>query len=191
MPAIRKISRILLLCILTLLFKNSLVESASIVHIDIFNVEKKLVLNATLKGGLSEDIIEAIKSGVPVAITYTVVLKTKTPFFLDKKIVMRNLKRSVEFDTLKEEYRLTKVNGKKSNIRITSDFDEVLKAMTRLESIPLISTQKLNKDKRYYAMVKAQLNSKRSWFPFNYILFFMPFLNFDTSWEDSSPFSFK
>ncbi len=191
MPAIRKISRILLLCILTLLFKNSLVESASIAQIDIFNVEKKLVLNATLKEGLSEDIIEAIKSGVPVAITYTVVLKAKTPFFLDKKIVMRNLKRSVEFDTLKEEYRLTKVNGKKSNIKITSDFDEVLKAMTRLESIPLISTQKLNKDKRYYAMVKAQLNSKRSWFPFNYILFFVPFLNFDTSWEDSSPFSFK
>lgn len=192
MPVNRTISRIILFYIVILLFKGPVcAESASIAQIDIFNSGKKLVLNAALQNGFSENIIEAIKSGVPVAITYTVVLKTKTPFFFDKKVAVRTIKRSVEYDTLTEEYSLSKISGKQTKTKITSDFDEVLETMTMLQSIPLILTKDLNKEKKYYAMVKARLSSERSWFPFNYILFFVPFLNFDTSWENSSPFAFK
>ena len=166
-------------------------KTASIDNIYIFNTGKRLVLDASLKDGLSEDIIEAIKSGLFVGITFTVVLKQKILFFYDKKIVTRKIKRYVKFDTLKEKYKLVDNNGRQTSERITEDFNEVIQTMTRLESIPLNSNKKLNKKEKYYVSVKAELNSKRTWFPFNYILLFMSYLNFDTSWENSSPFTFK
>ncbi len=164
---------------------------SSIPNIKVVVTGGKLVLNASLKNGLSEEIIEAIKSGVPVSITYKAALKTKSPLFFNKKVTTRIIKRSIEYDTLQEEYNLINDIDKQITTKITDDFDEALSSMTTLENIPLIETNKLNKEKKYFAEVKAQLNSKKSWFPFDYILFFFHFSNFDTSWENSSSFSLK
>lgn len=187
-----KYIQIILSFIVTLLLIQPIhAESASIANVNIFNTGKRLVLNASLKDGFSEEIVEAINSGVPVGITYTLVLKRKIPLFLDKKIVMRKIKRFVKYDTLKEEYKLIDNNGQRTVTIITNDFDEVLRKMTQLESIHLVSNKRINEKEKYYVRVKAKLNSKRAWFPFNYILFFMPFLNFDTSWENSSSYTFR
>ncbi len=189
---IRAIFKIFLILFVVLLLNNPVYAStASIDNIDVFNTGKRLVLDASLKDGFSEDIIEAIKSGVLVGITYTVVLKQKVPFFYDKKVVTRTIKRLVKYDTLKEKYKLTDNNGRKTTKRITEDFNEVVRTMTQLDSIHIVLNKRLNKKEKYYVSVKAELNSKRSWFPFNYILFFMSYLDFDTSWKNSSPVTFK
>lgn len=188
----RAIFKIFLLSLAFLLLNHPVYAmTASIANIDVFDTGKRLVLDASLKDGFSEDIIEAIKSGVPVGITYTVVLKQKIPFFYDKKIVTRAIKRYVKFDTLKERYKLIEQYGKRKNKKITEDFNEVIRVMTSLDSVHLISNKKLDKKEKYYVSVKAELNSERTWFPFNYILLFMSYLNFDTSWKNSPPFTFK
>ena len=177
------------LVFLAIFFANNpaYAKTASIADIDLFNTGKRLVLYVSLKDGFSEDVVESIKSGVSVRITYTVVLKRKNPFFYDKKVATRTIKRYVKFDTLKEKYKIIDNNGK----RITEDFNEVVRTMAHLDSIHLISNKKLNKKEKYYVNVKAELNSKQTWFPFSYILLFMSYLNFDTSWKSSSPFTFK
>lgn len=187
----KTIQRILSFTVILLFIQPIYAESASITNINIFNTGKRLVLNASLKDGFSEEIVEAIDSGIPVRITYSIVLKRKTPLFLDKRVVVRKIKKSVKYDTLKEEYKLIDNNGKRTITTITNDFDEVLRIMTKLESIHLISNKRINENEKYYVRVKAELNSKRTWFPFNYILLFMPFLNFDTSWENSSSYTVK
>jgi len=188
----RAIFKIFLVSLAILLVNNPVyAKAASIANIEVFNTGKRLVLDASLKDGFSEDVVEAIKSGVPVGITYAVVLKRKIPFFYDKKVATRTIKRYVKFDTLKEKYNIIDNNGNKITKRITEDFDEVVKKMAQLDSIHLISNKKLDKKEKYYVNVKAELNSKQTWFPFNYILLFMSYLNFDTSWESSSPFTFK
>ena len=184
----RAIFKIFLVSLAILLVNNPVdAKAASIANIEVFNTGKRLVLDASLKDGFSEDVVEAIKSGVPVGITYAVVLKRKIPFFYDKKVATRTIKRYVKFDTLKEKYKIIDNNGK----RITEDFNEVVRKMTQLDSIHLISNKRLDKKEKYYVNVKAELNSKQTWFPFNYILLFMSYLNFDTSWKSSSPFTFK
>lgn len=189
---IRAIFKIFLILFVVLLLSNTVyAKNAFIADIDVFNTGKRLVLDASLKDGFSEDIIEAIKSGVPVGITYTVVLKQKIPFFYDKKVVTRTIKRLVKYDTLKEKYKLIDNNGRKTTKRITEDFNEVIRTMTQLDSIHIVSNKRLNKKEKYYVSVKAELTSERTWFPFNYILLFMSYLNFDTSWENSSPVAFK
>tara|TARA_B100000315_G_C14185326_1_gene410844 strand:+ start:15 stop:587 length:573 start_codon:yes stop_codon:yes gene_type:complete len=188
----RAIFKIFLVTLAIFLANNSAyAKTASIADIDLFNTGKRLVLYVSLKDGFSEDVVEAIKSGVPVGITYTVVLKQKIPVLYDKKVVTRTIKRYVKFDTLKEKYKIIDNNGRKTTKRITEDFNEVVRTMAQLDSIHLISNKKLNKKEKYYVNVKAELNSKQTWFPFSYILLFMSYLNFDTSWKSSSPFTFK
>ncbi len=188
----RAIFKIFLVPLTILLVNNPVyAKTASIANIDVFNTGKRQILFVSLKDGFSEDIVEAIKSGLPVGITYTVVLKRKSLFFYDKKVVTRTIKRYVKFDTLKEKYKIIDTNGKKTTKRITEDFNEVHKTMAHLDSIHLISNKRLDKKEKYYVNVKAELNSKQTWFPFNYILLFMSYLNFDTSWKSSSPFTFK
>ena len=189
---IRAIFKIFLLAFAVLLLNSPVsAKTATIESIDVFNMGKRLVLDVSLKGGFSEEIIEAIKSGVPVGVTYTVVLNQNIPFFFDKKVVTRKIKKYVKYDTLKEKYKIIDNYGRQSKKRITEDISEVERIMTRLDFIHLLSNKRLDKKEKYYVSVKAELNSKRHWFPFNYILLFMPFLNFDTPWESSSPFTFK
>jgi len=45
----------------------------------------------------------------------------------------------------------------------------------------------LDPNEKYYVRVKADLETDRFWFPFNYIFFFVPFSEFETSWAQTSP----
>ena len=63
--------------------------------------------------------------------------------------------------------------------------------MLTLKNIPVIPIYKLDPEEKYYFRVKAELEADRLWFPFNYILFFLPIDDFETSWEHSSPLSIK
>ena len=71
----------------------------------------------------------------------------------------------------------------------------VLKDMNALESwmellrdIPLGDKNDFPEDAKYYVEIKAEMDTIKLMPPFNYIFFFVSFLNFDTDWEASSPF---
>ena len=61
--------------------------------------------------------------------------------------------------------------------------------MLTLKDIPIAPLFRLNPDEKYYVRVKADLETDRFWFPFNYIFFFVPFSDFETSWAQTSPLS--
>ena len=61
--------------------------------------------------------------------------------------------------------------------------------MLTLNDIPIASTRNLDTNEKYYVRVKADLDADRFWFPFNHLLFFLPFSDFDTEWTESSPLS--
>ena len=61
--------------------------------------------------------------------------------------------------------------------------------MLTLNNIPIASTRSLDINEKYYVRVKADLDTERLWFPFNHLLFFLPFDDFDTTWTESSPLS--
>ena len=59
--------------------------------------------------------------------------------------------------------------------------------MLTLQDIPIAPIYKLDPNEKYYVRVKADLETDRFWFPFNYIFFFVPFSEFETSWAQTSP----
>ena len=61
--------------------------------------------------------------------------------------------------------------------------------MTNLNNINVIPTEELEKSGRYYYRVKCTMKSIKLIPPFNYILFFIALLDFDTDWTSSTIFT--
>lgn len=63
--------------------------------------------------------------------------------------------------------------------------------MSSLKDIPLGNKLDYIPNARYHLEVKAEMDTIKLTPPFNYIFFFVSFLNFDTEWAMSSPFMLK
>jgi hypothetical protein len=66
---------------------------------------------------------------------------------------------------------------------------ELEKWMTHIEKFDLGSTKGLDASAFYKARVRCKMKQLKLIPPFNYILFFMSFLDFDTEWTNSTTFS--
>jgi hypothetical protein len=95
----------------------------------------------------------------------------------------------VRFDSLKKTYRFSEFGKNIKRNIITREVSRYQKLMLTLEDIPVAPIYKLDPNEKYYVRVKADLETDRFWFPFNYIFFFVPFSEFETSWVQTSPLS--
>lgn len=164
-------------------------ESPALVNIGVGTKGKAVVMNARLVNGFTDSILEAIESGVSMTFTYRIELKQENAIFNDTLISSNTVQHTIKYDSLKKVYRFSEFGkGVKRKI-ITRNKENYQKLMLRLEDIPIASIRRLDPRKKYYIRVKADLETDRLWFPFNYLFFFLPFNDFNASWAESSPLS--
>lgn len=159
----------------------------SIVNISVGSSGNLVTIDATLTDGFTDSMLEAIESGVPMTFTYHVELRKIEDLWADKLISSATIANTVQYDSLKKVYRFSSAGKNVKQKVITRDRALYQKLMVTLENIPIASTYKLSPDESYYVRVKADLETDRLWFPFNYLFFFVPFNDFKTSWAKSSP----
>ena len=165
----------------------ALAESPDVVNIGVGTRGKYVVVNARLIDGFTETIKEAIENGVPMGFTFEIELRQDNTAWIDSLISSNKVRHRVQFDSLKKMYRFSE-SGK--NVRrniITRKDSRYQKLMMTLQDIPIAPIYKLDPNEKYYVRVKADLETDRFWFPFNYIFFFVPFSEFETSWAQTSP----
>ena len=163
--------------------------SPDVVNIGVGTNGKYVVMNARLVDGFTEKILEAIENGVPMGFTFEIELRKANTLWVDSLVSSNKVRHRVQFDSLKKIYRFSE-SGK--NVRrkiITRKESRYQKLMLTLKNIPIAPIYKLDPNEKYYVRVKADLETDRFWFPFNYIFFFVPFSAFETSWAQSSPLS--
>ncbi len=155
------------------------------------NTQKKLItLDAELIGAFNEKIKEAIESGVAMTFTYEIELR-KQSVFGDEVVSRNKVTHSVQYDTLKKVYQFSS-QGKDVNRKVsTKSMERYQQLMLTLEDIPIAHAFKLDPVEKYYAQVKAEMDAEGLWFPFNYLLFFVPFNEFETSWTQSTPLTIQ
>ncbi len=177
--------------LVALLFLNTFTAEASpsLVNIGVGTKEKLVVINARLIESFTESIEEAIESGVPITFTFEAELRQENNLWNDTLISGNIIKHTIRYDSLKKVYRFTEIGkGVKKKIA-TRNKQKYQKMMATLENIPIASARRLNFNEKYYVRIKANLETDRLWFPFNHLLFFLPFNDFDAAWAESSPLS--
>jgi len=168
------------------LSSNAEAASPYIGNLAVMNSKEGLMINATLINVFPRKLGEAIQSGVPLTLQYDIELKERRAFFPDENIVKRVIKKEVIFSSLEKEYRLSTILGNSKKTVIYKKLRKVRDDMIQLRNIHVIPSQYLKPNQEYYIRVKGRMSAKNFWFPFNYILFFVDFLNFETSWVEST-----
>jgi len=189
---ISKIKPLKLFLIGVLIFINTspvFADSPNIVNIGVSTKGKYVVTNARLIDGFTEKIMEAIESGVPMGFTFEIELRKENTAWVDSLVSSNTVRHKIQFDSLKKAYRFSEIGKKVRRKVITRKTSRFKKLMLTLKDIPISPIYRLNPNDKYYVRVKADLETDRFWFPFNYIFFFVPFSDFETSWAQTSPLS--
>ena len=186
-----KIKRVVVFSLFMTVFSNPAFADPAVVNISVETKGRIVVMNARLLGGLTESITEAINGGIPVTFTYQVELVETRPFWPDKTVSINKVSNTVQYNSLKKLYRFS-TNGRNIQRKtVTRDPNRYKELMSTLKEAPIASLKKLNPERTYYIKVKADVETDRLWFPFNYIFFFAPFNDVKTSWAKSSPLVWK
>ncbi len=166
-----------------------LAKDPALVNIGVSTRNNLVTMHARLVDGMDDSILEAIESGVPMTFTYSIELREASAILADRLVSSNTVSHTVRYDSLKKVYRFT---AKGKNVRrkvATRNRERYQKLMLTLKDIPIGSINRLDPEATYYIRVKADLETDRLWFPFNYLFFFLPFNDFNTSWVESSPLS--
>lgn len=168
---------------------SALAASPDIVNIGVSTKGNYVVVNARLLDGFTDKILEAIESGVPMGFTFEIELRKDNTVWVDSLISSNTVRHRIQFDSLKKAYRFSEVGKNVRRKVITRKTSRYQKLMLTLKDIPIAPIYRLDPNEKYYVRVKADLETDRFWFPFNYIFFFVPFSEFETSWVQTSPLS--
>ena len=161
--------------------------SPDVVNIGVGTKGKYVVMNARLVDGFTGKIQEAINNGVPMGFTFEIELRKANTVWMDSLVSSNKVRHRVQFDSLKKIYRFSEFGKNLKKNIITRKKSRYQQLMLTLEDIPIAPIYKLDPNEKYYVRVKADLETDRFWFPFNYIFFFVPFSEFETSWAQTSP----
>lgn len=202
--------------------QSAYASDAHIVDISVNEKYALLTASASLDGAFTENIEEALMSGMPVTFTFYVKLIRDRSFFWDDNEKTTVIHKVVKYDSFTKEFNAIEIidnkppkhdefDGMLASIKKSHgdtlfskkpfSFDELSKRylvlktlpmvklwMSRLRNIPLGEKLDYPSDAKYRLEVKAEMDTIKLTPPFNYILFFVSFLNFDTEWATSSPF---
>ena len=163
--------------------------SPDVVNIGVGTKGKYVVMNARLIDGFTEKIQEAISNGVPMGFTFEIELRKANTVWMDSLVSSNKVRHRIQFDSLKKMYRFSEFGKNLKRNIITRKKARYQQLMLTLKDIPIAPIYKLDPNEKYYVRVKADLETDRFWFPFNYIFFFVPFSEFETSWSQTSPLS--
>ena len=127
---------------------------------------KQMVVTLAIADAYTDDIREAISSGLKTTFTYDVELRMLVAGWMDRTIATSVVSISVQYDNLTRRHSLSRtVDGRMDEAVVTEDEEVVAKWLTSVERLPLCSTSKLERNREYYVRVSARKRPSRS-FPF-------------------------
>jgi hypothetical protein len=185
----KNLSALIVLTILLLIGALNVEAEPALVNIGVGTNRQIVVINARLVEGFTADIEEAVENGIPLTFIFEAELRQANSLWNDTLVSSNIIKHVIKYDSLKQVYRFTET-GKGVRRKITTrNKQKSQKMMLTLSNIPITSARRIVSNKKYYVRIKASLETDSFWFPFNELLFFLPFNNFNTAWAESSPLS--
>lgn len=156
-------------------------EDAILTNIIVTNTRDDLLLYLTVKNAFPAKIEETINSGVPAAFSFYINLYRVRSFWPDREITEIEVTHTIKYDNLKKEYVVTR--SWEGNVPTTvKTFEEAKKLMTEIDSLTIVTLQKLEKGRQYQIRAKAKLSRLTLPFYLHYVLFFVSLWDFETDW---------
>ena len=172
---------LLLFCFL-LSFPSPLhAAEATLSDIIVTNTQEDLLVFFDIKGCFTREMEEAILNGIPTTFTIVIKLYRTRAAWLDASIASITLEHTIKYDSLKNEFRVTRSEENNSEL-VVKDFEAAKKAMAEIRNIRVVSLKELQARGKYQLRVKAELEKVRLPLYLHYVLFFVSLWDFETDW---------
>jgi hypothetical protein len=128
--------------------------------------EGHVFVSFDVPNGFTEEVREAIYSGLRTTFTYTVELRMEAAVWIDRKIATAVINNTVQYDNLSRRHNISRtLDGRLEDTRVTDDEVEVRDWMTRLDKLPLFKTSQLEPNREYYVRVYVRARPRTGAFP--------------------------
>ena len=174
-------TRLFIIFIFILLHAPASAEDARLTNITVSNTRDDLLLSLTIEGAFSEDMKNAILSGVPATFSFFASLNRVRNFWLDAEFSDIDVAHTIQYDNLKKEFTILR-SWEGENPKVTKSFEEAQKLMSEIDSLKIIPLSKLEKGEQYQLRVKAESSKKALMRYLGYVLFFVSLGDFETDW---------
>ncbi len=147
-----------------------------------------LMASATLCCSFSAQTLRDLHQGIPKDLYYYFALKRKQKNWIDEEVLSKTVRRVVRFNTLTRQYGVTEHLETAQQEAAWDDLASMQHAIMHVDQIALAPIDILQRGKRHYISVKAQMQATKLPAYLEYMLFFIPFLEIDTPWKDAPSF---
>jgi hypothetical protein len=119
--------------------------------------DNRVVVSVELADAYTDEVREAISSGLRTTFTYDVELRMVVPVWVDRTIATTTVAISDQYDNLTRRHSLSRtIDGRVTDTVVTSDEAVVRKWLTTLDGVPVCGTSKLDSARDYYVRISAQ-----------------------------------
>lgn len=152
-----RLPRVPLWCALALFCSGAVLHAADSLRVIPLVRDGQVLVSFELVDGFTEEVREAIASGLRTTFTYTVELRMEVPVWIDRTIDSAVISNSAEYDNLTRRHSLVRtLDGRVEDAQVTDDEADVRKWMTSLDRLPLFRTSKLEPNREYYLQVSVR-----------------------------------
>jgi hypothetical protein len=117
----------------------------------------RVLVSAELADAYSDDIRQAIASGLRTTFTYDIELRMVVPGWVDRTFATVDVTTTDQYDNLTRRHALSRlIDGRAQEGTITEDDAAVRRWLTILSRVPLCDTSKLDPARDYYVRISAR-----------------------------------
>jgi hypothetical protein len=170
------------LCLFLLISGIAWGQDARVTDVIVTNTRDDLILYFRIQDCFTEDLQQAILSGVPTTFTFLTSLDQVRSFWKDKNLASLEIRHTVKFNNLKNEYVITRSEHNDKPVVVNS-MSEAKRVMAEVENLRIAKLESLERNYRYQVSVKAELSKITLPFYLHYVFRFFLFLwDFETDW---------
>ena len=145
------------LLVLALMLSGAVGQAAETLRIVPLNSDDRLVVTVELADGYTEEVRQAISSGLRTTFTYTIDLRMLVPGWVDRTVTSSTISLSDQYDNLTRRHTLQRiVDGRVDETLVTEDDATVRQWLTTLTRLPIVRTTRLDPARDYYVRISAQ-----------------------------------
>ena len=118
---------------------------------------EQVVVSVELSDAYTDDVRQAIASGLRTTFTYNIDLRMLVPGWVDRTVATSTVSLSDHYDNLTRRHTLSRVvDGRTDETIVTEDDATVRQWLTTVTRLPIIRTAKLDPARDYYVRISAQ-----------------------------------
>jgi hypothetical protein len=149
-------------CLAVLLFTSASVGATESLRIVPLVYNDSVIVTIELADAYSDDIRDAIASGLRTTFTYDISLRMHAPIWVDRTIATAVVSNIDEYDNLTRRHHLSRlIDGRLDEAVVTEDEAVARHWLTTLTRLPVCPTSKLDPSRDYYVTISAQVRPQR------------------------------